>query len=82
MNINPKQKINHPLANYISVQNDALHYATPGKSNELAFFMGTTWVTKVIPEFSKYAHGEEGDTLVYGWVPNELVNEFMSKYGV
>jgi hypothetical protein len=72
-------KINHPMANKISVQNGEHHYAGVNTS-ELAFFMNNKWVTEIIPEFADYAEAWAGDTRVYGWVPNELVERFLENY--
>lgn len=81
MKVNTPTSINHPLANRISIQEGEFHYCTPGVSSEIAFFMNSKWVTEVIPEFANYVDGEAADTLVYGWVPNELINEFMERWG-
>lgn len=72
-------KIGHPMANKISIQNSPWHYCGEDTS-EIAFFMNNEWVTKAIPEFADYSDGEVGDTLVYGWVPNELIDEFLDTY--
>ena len=79
--INAPTKISHPMANRISIQNGPHHYCTPGKSSEIAFFMGKQWVTEVIPEFAEYADTDAGDTRVYGWVPNELIENFLQNFG-
>jgi hypothetical protein len=76
----PSIKINHPLATSISVQDSQFHYSTPGKSSEVAFFKDGKFVTQLIEPFSQYADAEVGDTLVYGWVPNELINEFLEEF--
>ena len=81
MNIKKPSPITHPLANRISIQDGEYHYCTPGKSSELAFFMNNKWVTEVIPEFAEYADTDALDTRVYGWVPNEKINEFMERWG-
>jgi hypothetical protein len=38
------------------------------------------FVTKLIKPFEKYSQGNEGDTMVYSFVPNELIEEFLEKY--
>lgn len=74
-------KINHPLANKMSVQDSSLHYCNPGKSSEIAFFIHNKFQTKIIEEFANYSDGgSESDTLVYSYVPNELVELFLNKY--
>jgi hypothetical protein len=73
-------KINHPLANKMSVQNSSHHYSTEYTS-EIAFFLNNKFQTKVIEDFAEYCDGATGgDTLVYGYVPNELVESFLNKY--
>lgn len=71
--------INHPYANRMSVQDSPSHYAGKNTS-EVAFFVNQKFQTRVIPEFAKYADGEAGGTLVYGWVPNELIENFLDTY--
>lgn len=73
-------KINHPLANKISVQDSSHHYCISGKSSEIAFFINKNFQTKIVKEFAKYTDNIEGDTRVYSFVPNELVEEFLNKY--
>lgn len=80
--LNDTIKINHPLANRISVQNSPSHYCTPGQSSEIAFFRNGVFQTAIINEFAKYALDNESDTMVYSFVPNELIDEFLSKYSV
>jgi hypothetical protein len=75
-------KINHPLAEKISVQDSEYHYCTPGKSSEIAFFMNRQFVTQPIEPFAKYALDNEGETLVYSFVPNELIETFLEEYRV
>lgn len=82
MKLNQSIKINHPMANRMSVQDSEYHHCTPGKSSEVAFFMGQDWVVEPIPELSEYHDGSYYDTAVYGWVPNELVEKFLEEYGV
>lgn len=74
-------KINHPLANKMSVQDSSAHYCNPGKSSEIALFLHNKFQTIVIEEFADYADGViGGDTLVYGYVPNEIIESFLNKY--
>ena len=88
----PRIKINHKLADEISIQKTKFHYANETCS-ELAFFKNGEWVLEVIPEFkgyeldrlnNDYKEGEDEDnlkfTLVYKLVPNELIEKFLEKY--
>lgn len=75
-------KINHPLAEKISVQDSEFHYCTPGKSSEIAFFKNGKFVTEIISTFENYALDNEGDTLVYSFVPNELIDNFLSEFSL
>jgi len=79
--MNKQIRITHPMATHISVQDSDKHYCTPQKSSELAFFMNKKWVVEIIPEFAEFADVEAGDTRVYAYVPNELVNEFIDRWG-
>jgi hypothetical protein len=81
MKMNPPKKIHHPMADEISIQDGQYHYCTPGVSSEIAFFMNRKWVTKHIEPFSPYADSIAGDTMVYGHVPNELIDEFLKEWG-
>ena len=73
-------KINHPLANKMSVQNSSHHYASQDTS-EVAFFLHNKFQTKIVEEFVDYCDGiVGGDTLVYGYVPNEMIELFLTKY--
>ena len=69
--------ISHPMADQISVQDSTMHMCTPGASSEIAFFLKGRWVTDVIPFFRDFAEYSTGDTRVYGWVPNEMIDEFL-----
>lgn len=73
-------KIIHPLADRISVQDSYAHHCTPGVSSEIAFFLNNKFQTKVIKEFADYADRVEGDTLVYSFVPNDLIEKFLETY--
>lgn len=74
-----RYRINHPMANRMSVIDHHIAYSGKGTS-ELAFFQGRKWVTEPIPEFAAYHDNSDSDTAVYGWVPNKLVEEFLEKY--
>jgi len=79
--LNDTIKINHPLADRISVQNSPSHYA--GKnSSEVAFFHHGVFVTQPIEPFTQYSDGVASDTLVYAWVPNEIIETFLEEYRV
>lgn len=80
MKFNKPTPINHPMADSMSIQDSEYHYCTTGKSSEIAFFMGKEWVTEIIPEFANYADTDAGDTRVYGWVPNEMIEAFLNDY--
>jgi hypothetical protein len=75
-------KINHPLAEKISVQDSEYHHCIPGKSSEVAFFKNKKFQTEIVEEFADYAENSEGETLVYGWVPNFIVEKFLEQYRV
>lgn len=77
--LNDTIKINHPLADRISVQNSPMHHAGENTS-ELAFFRGGVFQTQIIEEFAKYSSDEAGDTRVYDWVPNEKIEAFLEMY--
>ena len=90
--VNPRIKINHPLADEISIQNSSFHYANDTCS-ELAFFKNGEWVLDTIPEFKEYEVEARRRylpkdakrrkliyTFVYSLVPNELINDFLDKY--
>jgi hypothetical protein len=80
--LNDPIKINHPLANRMSVQNSPSHYCTPGQSSEIAFFRDGIFQTAIIEEFANYASDEDADTRIYNWVPDELIDEFLELFGV
>lgn len=73
-------RLNHPMADKISIIDHAHAYARQGSTSEIAFFMGKDWVTDIIEPFEPYADLPAGDTLVYGWVPNELLDNFLKEY--
>jgi hypothetical protein len=76
-----KIKINHVLADTVSVVSGVGTYSTTTQS-ELAFFKDNEWVTEVIPEFAEYHDGSPkyADTCVYPWVPNRLVDNFLDNH--
>ena len=72
--------LNHPMADKISIIDHKHAYAMQGSTSEIAFFMGKDWVTDIIEPFEAYADGVAGDTLVYAYVPNELLDNFLREY--
>ena len=79
--VNDHIKIDHPLSDRMSVQNSSRHHAGENTS-EVAFFIGKKFQTKIVKEFADYSDGVEADTLVYSWVPNKIVENFLEKYRV
>ena len=79
---NRKVKINHPMADTLSISTGEGAYGGENTS-EIAFFKNNDWVVIAIPEFSKYHDGSprNSDTAVYPWVPNELINKFLEEWG-
>lgn len=79
---NRKVKINHPMADTISISTGE-HVYSGENSSEIAFFKNNDWVVIAIPEFSPYHDGSpsNSDTAVYPWVPNELINKFLEEWG-
>ena len=75
--------INHPLAHGVSVITKSevpLAMAT-ADTCEVAFFdQDGDWVLETIEEFADYADMMTGSTLVYGYVPNEIVEDFLEAY--
>lgn len=78
--LNDTIKINHPLADRMSVQNSPMHHAGENTS-EVAFFRNGVFQTAIIDEFAEYASDDTGDTRVYDWVPNELIENFLAVFG-
>lgn len=80
---NRKVKINHPMADTISISTGFGTYSGEGTS-EIAFFQNNDWVVVAIPEFCIYHDGgpSNADTAVYPYVPNELIDYFLEKCGV
>lgn len=80
--IEPRRvKIRHPKADEISIIDHEYAYCGEGTS-EIAFFLNGKWVTERIEPFSEYIDTIGGDTAVYGWVPNELIEAFLDENGV
>ena len=77
---NRKVKINHPMADKISISTGECVYSG-NNSSEIAFFKDNKWVVVAIPEFCTYHDGSDLDTAVYPYVPNELINDFLEKFG-
>ena len=81
-----KQKINHPMADTISIIRPPM---TSRKDktyhNELAFFSDGQWVVSPIPELKEYHDGAtvlHSESSVYTWVPNDVLANFLNEYGV
>jgi hypothetical protein len=74
--INAKAKINHPMADEVSIAIGNGAYARFPYSVELAFFRNDEWVTEPLPEFAAlYSHE------VYPYVPLIYFAQFMENYG-
>lgn len=78
---NRKVKINHPMADTISISTGQGAYGGENTS-EIAFFRNNDWQVIAIPDFAIYHDGSSSnaDTAVYPWVPNELIESFLNKY--
>ena len=78
---NKKIKINHMMADTISISKGDAAYSTDNTS-EIAFFKNKDWVVVPIPEFATYHDGSSSiaDTAVYPHVPNEKIEKFLDKY--
>ena len=72
--------LNHPMADKISIIDHKHAYARQGSTSEIAFFMGRDWVLDIIEPFGAYADEVAGDTLVYSYVPNEILDNFLNTY--
>jgi len=73
----------HPLAHGVSVitKKEVPIAMATADTCEIAFFdQDGEWVTDIVSEFVEYADSVEGGTLVYGYVPNEDVENFLEKY--
>ena len=78
---NRKVKINHMMADTISISTGQGIYGGENTS-EIAFFKNNDWQVIPIPEFAIYHDGSSSiaDTAVYPYVPNELIEKFLTKY--
>lgn len=73
--------IDHPKAATVSVVNHTGTYSD-GDHSEIAFFdADDKWVTDVIAPFRPFFDGVFGDTAVYAFVPNFLIDEFLDEFG-
>jgi hypothetical protein len=79
---NRKVKINHPMADTLSISTGEGAYGGEN-SSEIAFFKNNDWVVIAIPEFCTYHDGSpsNSDTAVYPYVPNELIDKFLQEWG-
>ena len=78
---NRRVKINHPMADTISISiGDGVYNGE--NTSEIAFFRNNDWQVIAIPDFAIYHDGSSSnaDTAVYPYVPNELIDEFLNKY--
>ena len=77
---NRRVKINHPNADTLSISTGAGAYAGVYTS-EIAFFSKGEWVVTPIEPFAEYHDGSpsDADTAVYLYVPNELLDAFISE---
>lgn len=74
--------ISHPMSDEIRIVDHQYAHCDNGISSEIAFFNNGKWVTSELPEFSEYSEGDCGETMVYGYVPNELIESFLEKHEV
>ena len=74
-------KLNHPMADEISIIDHAGAYAGRG-SKEIAFFSNGEWVTDIMGEFEPYAEPEAGDTRVYRYIPKAVLANFLDLHAV
>jgi hypothetical protein len=76
-----KEKINHPMADTVSIVSGGIAYAGDNAS-EIAFFLNGEWVVTPIEPFAEYHDGSpsDADTAVYPYVPNEKIEKFLDKY--
>ena len=72
-------KIRHPLATHISIVDHSMAMARQGLSSEVAFFWRGQWVNEPIEPFADYHDRSDGDTSVYGYVPNDLIDAFLAE---
>ena len=80
MEYNRLVKIKHPNADTLSISNGEGIYSGPNTS-EIAFFLRGQWVVTPIEPFAEYHDGSPSDssTAVYLYVPNALINAFISE---
>lgn len=80
---NRKVKINHPLADTLSISTGGGAYAGMHTS-EVAFFRRGQWVVTPIEPFADYHDGSpsDADTAVYPYVPNDLIDAFIAENAV
>ena len=78
---NRKVKINHPMADTLSISTGT-HIYSGENSSEIAFFKNNDWQVIPIPEFATYHDGSDSvaETAVYPYVPNEKIEKFLDKY--
>jgi hypothetical protein len=78
---NKKIKINHMMADMISISTGS-HAYSGDNSSEIAFFQYGDWQVIPIPEFATYHDGSasNSDTAVYPYVPNEKIEKFLERY--
>ena len=78
---NKKIKLNHLMADQISISTGEGAYCGEG-SSEIAFFLNKDWQVIPIPEFATYHDGSDSvaETAVYPYVPNEKIEKFLDKY--
>lgn len=74
-----RTKIRHPLADQISIVENEWVSCIPGESSEIAFFWRGQWVNDSIEPFTEYHDKTDGDTSVYTFVPNELIEAFLDE---
>ena len=80
---NRKEKINHPMADTISVVTGGMSYSGD-TSSEVAFFLNNKWVVTPIEPFADYHDGSPSDahSAVYPYVPNDLIDAFLDENAV
>ena len=76
-----RTKLNHPMADEISIALGDNGYCNFPYTVELAFFKNGVWVCDILPEFAAFADGPAGDTLVYAGVPVLDFAQFITNYG-
>jgi hypothetical protein len=78
---NRRVKINHPLADTLSISTGKGAYAGMYTS-EIAFFLKKEWVVNPIHPFVGWHDGSPNDssTAVYPYVDNDVLEQFIAKY--